>query len=378
MKTAACAGLCLLAGGDAFAAEWLLAPTMRLSTTYVDNPRLLADGGTSSAGAIGALSARLQRRTERTDLLLQPRLSSVRASGDESLESDDQYLDARLGFVTERSQWNAAIGLVNDTTLTSELDSTGLIQTSRRHQSISASGGPTWMLTERANVGVQGYVLDTHYPDRGDTGLVDYQYRVASLSSDFAATERSTVRFSVQGGELVVPDSATRTRDASARIEWQFRSGDPWSTTLSAGPTYVDAPAGQDTGAVFDADAQRRGERWTFNVHAGRNLTPTGRGVLTKRDRAALSVNRRFTTNVSAGASLQWVRNEDLLQQPGIAFAKVDYGRVELNLNWRWSEHWALAFSVGGAASRDHRLDTEADNYNALLGIVWTGRQQSL
>ena len=180
----------------------------------------------------------------------------------------------------------------------------------------------------------------------------------------------------MQGGELVVPDFGTRTRDASARLEWQFKSGDLWSTTLSAGPAYVDADFGQDTGTVFDADAERRGERWTFNVHAGRGLTPTGRGVLTKRDRAALSVNRRFTANVSGGASLQWVRNQDLLGQPDIAFTENEYGRADLNLNWRFAEHWSLALSVGGATSSNNGND--AENYRASLGIVWNGQPHSL
>lgn len=241
----ACAGLCLLAGGNAHAAEWLVAPTLRMATTYADNPRLLETGGASSAGALTELSARMQRRTERLDLVLQPRLYSVRARDDDSLASDDQYLDAQLGYVTERSQWSMAAGFVRDSTLTSEAASTGLVQSNRRHESLTVSGGPTWMLTERVNFSLQGYVLDSHYPDAGNTGLVDYQYRLASLGGGVAATESSTIRLTLQGAELVVTDLASRTRDANARLAWERKSDGPWSTTLSAGPAYVDARFGQ-------------------------------------------------------------------------------------------------------------------------------------
>ncbi len=372
----ACAGVCLVAAGTAQAAEWLLAPEMRFGTTYTDNPRLLPDGGRSSPGTLADFSTSVRRRTERLDLSLRPRLHSVRASDDESLESDDQYLDARLGYLTERSQWSLAAGYARDTTLTSEVASTGLVQSNRRHESITVSGGPTWLLTERVNLSLQGYVLDSHYPDPGNTGLVDYQYRFTSLSVGMAATERSTVRLSLQGGELVVPEFASRTRDTSARLAWELKSGGLWSTTLSAGPAYVDAQFGHDSGAVFDADAERRGERWTFSLGAGRGLTPTGRGVLTRRDRAGLSLSRQFTPAVTGGASLQWVRNQNLLQQPGIAFTEVDYGRLDLNLSWRFAEHWSLALNVGGTTQS---YDTnDADSYRASLGIVWTGQQRSL
>jgi hypothetical protein len=350
---------------------------MRFATAYTDNPRLLPEGGTSSAGALADLSARVQRRTERLDLLLQPRLYSVRARDDESLESNDQYLDTRLNYLTERSQWSMTADYARDTTLTSEAGSTGLVQTNRRHESLTVSGGPTWLLTERVDLSLQGYVLDSHYPDPGNTGLVDYQYRMTSLGGGVAATERSTVRLSMQGGELVVPEFGTRTRDASARVAWEFKSGGPWSTSLSVGPAYVDAQLGQDSGAVFDADAERRGERWTWSAHVGRGLTPTGRGVLTKRDRAVLSFNRQFTQNVTGGASLQWVRNQDLLQQPGIAFAQVDYARVDLNLSWRCAEHWSVVLNLGGA-SQSYNTNDDADSYRASLGILWTGQQRSL
>jgi hypothetical protein len=373
----ACAGLCFVVTGASHAAEWLIAPSMRVATVYTDNPRLLEEGGTSSAGAIADLSARLQRRTERLDLELQPRWYSARARDDETLNTDDQYLDARINYLTERSQWSGSMGFARDTTLTSEAGSTGLIQSNRRHESITVSGGPTWMLTERVDFSMQGYVLDSHYVDPGNTGLVDYQYRLASLGGGVAATERSTVRLTLQGGELVVPDFDTRTRDGSARLAWEFKSGGLWTTTLSAGPAYVDAEFGHDTGPVFDVDAERRGERWTFGAHAGRGLTPTGRGVLTKRDRAVLSFNRQFTQNVSAGTTLQWIRNQNLQQQPGIAFDDVDYLRVDLNLNWRLGEHWSFALSMGGA-SQSYDNQNDADSYRASVGIVWNGQQRSL
>ena len=128
----------MLAADSAAAAEWTLTPSGRVATAYIDNPHLLEEGGASTTGTIGEFAAVAKRRTERMDWTFEPRLRSARYQDDESLDSDDRSLRTQLGFATERSYWSASADLIRDTTLTSELGSTGLVQANRRHQSVSA------------------------------------------------------------------------------------------------------------------------------------------------------------------------------------------------------------------------------------------------
>jgi hypothetical protein len=377
--TLACSGAgALLVASSACAAEWLVSPSARVATDYTDNPRLLEKGGTSSTGTVGETSATLQRRAERFDLSLRPSVRFARYQGDESLDSDDQYLDTHFKYVNERSEWSGSVNLTRDTTLTSEIGSTGFVQANRRHESITVSAGPTFWLTERVNAGVQAYLLDSHYPDARNTGLVDYEYRALSLFSGFSATERSSFTLSMQGGELVVPDVGSRTRDASMRIAWSYQPYSLWTAQVSGGPAYVDAEFGHDSGVVFDLDLQREGEFWTIDSKVGRNLTPTGRGVLTQRDRALLSVSRRLTEYLSAGISAQWIRNQDLLQRPGIVFDEVRYGRLDLSMSWHFAEHWSMALTLGGVTQSYESRPATAENYRATLSMIWNGRQQTL
>lgn len=362
----------------AHASEWLVSPNARVAADYTDNPRMLREGGESSAGAVGELSASIVRRTERTDLTLQPRLRSSRYRDAESLDSDDQYVSLALKHVAERAEWNASANFTRDTTLTSELGSTGIVQANRRHEGLTLSAGPTFMLTERVNAGAQLYWMDNHYVDAEFTGLVDYEYQALSVFSNYALSELSSATLAAQGSELVVPEQQSKTRDASLRLSWRYQPWSLWTLAISAGPTYVEAEYGNDSGEVFDVDLQRQGELWTITAKAGREMAPTGRGVLTRRDQVSIGLNHRITDRLSGGISARWIRNQDLLPQPGIAFAEVTYGRLDLRADWRVAEHWSVALAFGGATQEYDSTSGSAENYRASLSIVWNGQPQSL
>jgi hypothetical protein len=360
------------------AAEWLVSPTARASSEYTDNPRFLPDGGLSTAGAAIELASSLRRRSERSDLSLSPRVRSARYENDESLDSDDQYLDGQYTFATERSQWTVSSGFTRDTTLTSEIGATGIVQANRRHEGITVSAGPTLQATERVAVGAQAYWLDSRYVDAESTGLVNYEYRAATLFANIALSELEGISWTAQHSELRVDGQDSRTRSTNISLGWRYRPLALWTLDLSAGPAFVETDFGNDSGVVFSADLQRRSERWTSGLKAARDLTPTGRGVLTRRDQLVLSADRRFTERLSGAVAARWIRNQDLLPQPGVAFSEVEYGRLELSLNWRLTQHWTLSLAGGGAQQKYDSRPDGVDNYRTSLSIVWNGQTQSL
>jgi hypothetical protein len=372
--TAAACGGGLLCASAADASEWLMTPTARVVSEYTDNPRFFVDGGTSTAGAALEASASLRRKTERSDLSLSPRLRSARYEDDETLDSDDQYLDGQYTFITERSQWTASTNFTRDTTLTSELGATGIVQANRRHESLTVSAGPSLQLTQRVAVGAQAYWLDSHYVDAQATGLVDYEYRAGSLFANVAADEISTVTLTGQHSELRVDGQESRTRSSSVSLGWRYRPLALWTLDLSAGPAFVETDFADDSGMIFDANLRRQGERWNAGLRVGRDLSPTGRGVLTQRDQLALTADRRLTERLSASVLARWIRNQDL----GISFLEVEYGRLDLSLSWRLAEHWHLALTAGAASQRPETRSQSAENYRTSLSIVWNGQTQSL
>ena len=380
-----CVALCVagaaLCAQQTTAAEWQAVPSGYVGTSYADNPRLLAGGGSSSSGTVGEVKASLKRATERSELTLLPRFVSSRYSDDETLDTDDMFATAGYRWVGERSEWNMNLGLTRDTTLTSELGSTGLVDSNRRHEAGSFTVSPTVMLTERVVGGVQMFVVDNRYIDADFTGLTDYRYTTLSLFSRVVLTDAgSALTVTAQGGELSTDGfRGFETRDGSLRLRWEFRPWLLWSAALSAGPSLVETDAGSDTGFVFDGEIKRQGDRWSLAANAGRSQSPTGRGVLTRRDEVHLSFNRAITERLSATVGARWIRSEDLLpEQAGVRAYQVDYARLDIGANWRLSRDWSLSLRLGGN-TQDYELAAErANGYRASLNVVWNGQPQFL
>jgi hypothetical protein len=369
----ACAGALALAPA-ALPAEWQIAPTASVFTDYTDNPRLAGDHGITTTGRVGELSASVRRRTENSEFSLTPRLRSSRYSEDAALGSDNGYLDSSWQLATERTRWGASAGFVRDTTLTSELQLTGLVQGNRRHEGINVSGGPTFIFSDRASAGLQAFWFDNHYVDALAVGLVDYDYRGLSLPSSYELTEQSVVTFKLQGGALHVPMlPGADKKDASARLGWKYQSSALWSINVAAGPSFVKSTTSSDRGAVYEFGASRQGERWTFAASAGRDLTPTGRGAVTRSDQVSLTFDGRLTERIGGQLQVAANRNQDLLQESVAAAEKVTYGRAEASVNWQFAEHWQVSFAVSGSTLKYASSPVRAESYRTYLGLTWNG-----
>jgi hypothetical protein len=354
-------------------------PTARVTTEYSTNPRLLVKGGEESTAAVGDLNATILRRTERTEWSLAPRLYSERHPDDKLLDRDDEYLRSAFAYYSERSQWAATLNFAHDTTLTSELGLTGFTEDDRQHEGISATLGPTYMLSERTSAGFQMLWSDNHYRDAAFTGLVDYRYGSLSLFSSHSLSDRSDLSISAHAGELRVPtNSRADKQDASVTLGWSYKPWPLWTLKVSAGPSYARSDVGSDDGLVFQTDLQHRGERWTLTTSAGRDITPTGRGALTRRDQLSIGMSRALTERLSASLALRGVRNRELLTQSGGPGEDLEYGRAELRFTWRLAQQWSLALGLGGSTQKVESRRDGADNHGTSLSIVWNGQPQFL
>lgn len=319
------------------------------------------------------------RRTERSQWSLRPRLYSERHSDDPLLDRDDEYLGAGFTYAYEKVQWSASVDFSNDTTLTSELGLTGLVEDNRRHEGITATAGPTFSLSERTTAGVQAYWNDNHYRDARFTGLVDYEYGAVAVFSKHVFSERTELSVKARVGEMRVPANPLADKqDATLTLGWRYEPWPLWTLDLAAGSSYARSESGTDDGMVFNVGMQRRAERWTFSTSGGRDVIPTGRGALTRRDQLSISASRALTERLSASFSVRGVRNQELLTQSGLPAQQLKYGRVDLRLGWQFAEHWNLSAGIGGTLQRVSSRPDGAENQGASLSIVWNGQPQYL
>jgi hypothetical protein len=345
----------------AYAAEWRVGVEAHGDLDHRENPRLVAEGGETINGAGLELDAAVERATENSELTLLPRVRSARYGASE-FDTDEQYLDLRYGRSGERYRWQVGAGLARDTTLTSELLDTGIIDSRKRHELVSFSGSFTSSLSARDQLGAQLNYQRNSYPDAGLTGLTDYDYTAVALTYARLLSERLTIGSQLNGGRLNVSATDFVSRDYGASLSLTSQLSPAWRLALSAGLDRTVADDRDDTGIVYSVELARSAELTDWRLTAGRGVVPSGSGVLVHRTDYALSCSRRLSARLGASFDIRHVDNEDL--QIGLVRENRQYQRAGAALDWQVAERWSLSLTaaytqqaLGGGQFDTHGFD---------------------
>jgi hypothetical protein len=123
---------------------------------------------------------------------------------------------------------------------------------------------------------------------------------------------------------------------------------------------------------VYSAKLSRKGQRTVISALLGRDVTPTGRGVLVTRDQASLSTQYSFTERLVGSLAAQFIRTEDAVVVAQQGNERVDYASLDASLRWLMNESWSIVLSLGGRTQSYRELD-DANGFNAAIGIAWHG-----
>ena len=360
---------------SAHAADWRVTPSINTSVSYVDNPRLVRDGGNAYTNYQGELSVPMSFDNGRSQLSLSPRFVYASYPEDPLLDRNDTYVTLAAQQRYETATWSASADFVSDSTLTSELGLTGLQETNRPHEALNLTAGPTLALSDRTQVGAQLYWSDNSYRDALFTGLADYRYSSGALSAAYVWNQNVQVSLQASFGRLEVPVSDTRSDNinATAAVSWQY--SELWRADFSLGPSLVQSGGIDARGYVYSVGAIRQGLRSIFNASVSKDVTPTGQGVLVARERAKLSLGHSFTDRLAGNVSAEAVRTEDAVVVPGIGrrAASYEYGALSASLSWRLTPNWSAVVSATGRTVSTSSTSEDASGYTAALGLQWHG-----
>lgn len=361
-------GLTLLALPVA-AAEWSAEPTLRFGAEYNEN-LLLEPGDTEAApGASLDLRASLVRRTEKSALGLVPRLRFLRYDTSVDYDSDDQFLDLTYEVHGERLSTNLSAAFARDSTLTSELESTGFVDARKRHERAQVNASVSADVSERNQVGVDVHAQDNQYRDAELTGLVDYKYARAYGWFSRGLSERTQLGAQLSNGELEVSETGERSRDRSVHLTLQHSFASHWLLDAFAGVDQSTTMQGSSDGTVYGLTLQRRGERNDWRISARQDVAPAGYGELVRRQDAAASWSRRLTQTFQFTANVRYLHNEEL-QVLGTDRDR-EYQRADMRIDWRVGPSWQVAAGLAYARQRfapddsigDARIATISFNY---------------
>ncbi len=372
--TAAAAGFVTT---PAVSAEWTLAPNGSVFTLDQQNPNLVPGGKDDSVGYGGQASLDVKRRTERLSLDLQSSYGVHRYRRDDNLDRDEANIDLAGSWQGERVDWSGSLGAARDTTLTSELGTTGLTQGNSRHESYDFSIGPNWQASERVTVGARAGLNASRYPGLENSELVDYDQSNASVYVSYLYSDRLSLTLSGAAGRLSSKGSSgDDTRNANATIAARYALATKWSLQASVGPSLAESQGERQRGLVYGLSVSRAFERAALSIDASRSQEPAGRGLLTELQRVGVASSTQLTERLSATASVGLTKRTNAIRTFDVNLDEVKYGRADFSLGWRVSSTWQLGFSVGGTDQRRDTIfrDTQsARGYDARLALSWNG-----
>ena len=383
---ATCAGAALAMAEQAIAEAWLQAAEVGLFVRAEDNVRLNQSGDddvvTQLRGALGA-----GYRTERSSAFAELSADANRYAELDTLNHENIGVDADLSHQWERSSVNLGLGYSRESTLRSELETTGLVQEDIRRVQYYAQ--PSWshQLGVKSSVSVQYYLADVDYAASG-SGLTDYEYQTVQVTYQY--TEDETRSWWTSGSALQyepkdIPLESSEV-GIQAGVQQQFSPQfsasvsvgirDEESTrTFLAGTPFAYEVTEEDTGLSFDLGAVRQLPLGQLEAELRRRVDPGSTGELLQRDQFLLRGLHPLSERLSFRWQFSYYSNEEVSGLSGSATEEYNFLRVEPRLSWRASPEW-----VFDVAYRYRRRDRDgagdADSNTVLLSVRYQAPTQ--
>ncbi len=370
-RRGSCALAVTLTPAIATAADWSIQSAAQLYAVSESNPQLLADQKHNTQSGVADLSVDVMRGTELLDLDLSADASAHRYGGDVGLDRDDQQIALAMAHRGETYTLRGNASLKRDTTLTSELGTTGITEFNQRHRARALSVAPQWQLNERLSTGLTLGWQDSTYARGVLSGLSNYNYTHVGLNNSFDLTETSSASLVVNAGRLDSALYAFNTDNIDVQLQLQHAWSPRWSSSLSGGPSSVWTDGRRASGSVFSASVSRQGERFSIDTSLSRSIAPNGSGLQSRRDEVGLHAALSLSEHVGVAGNLSMIRSRDLLPQFNFTVSDVRYTRAELSLSWNFARDWNLGLVGGNSAQQILDDGPRGRNIDGRLLLSW-------
>ena len=373
------------------AAEWVVEPHITTSITYDDNVFFTQSQPVDSVGVQVLTGISLNRNTENLVASLSGSLLVREYEDDALVDSVDPGIAIDLNRIGERHHLGFSADYKRQTTLFSEIDSTGPVQLDRRVNRISLQPSWRYQFSPLASVQLNYTWSDTDY-DALPTEFSDYTNQVLQLGYQYGFTERTSLGLQYLHSELDIPDTGVAglpgvkslTKSDAFYIGLNHKFGKTVNFDLQIGNrnteekvTYVPF-LGQPVfinkgeGRLYSINVNRIGENLSVGFSAKQDLTPASNGQLNETEtfRANISwvSSRRSRINLTIG---------HLRTKPAISSSQVErqYSWVKPSINYKLGERSSLIASYQYARQKLGNAAEAADSNSLIFSLKyqWPG-----
>lgn len=297
------------------AAVWTTTPWGTLQAEYTDNLQLIPGYSNWMVGGVANAGVRAQLTDEFGYLRLSPSLRSTRYDSVEPLNGDDQLFDLTWLRRGERSEWRIDGNWTRDTTLTSELAVSGLVQGRKRRVASYIAPSYSYILSARQSIGAGVTYTKVNYKDAALTGLVDYDYINANLNWGYRWSEKTTISSLLFASRMEAQKVDNRLESSGAQVRLTTSFSERWSGAFSVGGRHTEGstlPSGGVQGWLAEASMNRKDEYGSWGGAISRTIDPSGVGTLVQRDQLVLTRDQALSPMWRLGLSASFIENKDV------------------------------------------------------------------
>jgi hypothetical protein len=364
---------CLLGAGGAapvHAAQWSFQPVLSWATDY-DSNRSLYPGVQGSEQAVLSADLQLQRSLENTQFTLDPHFDVRRYSDSIWGPGDDRSIAGAVSWSSERSKLNLNGSIANQTTLTTELIETGIIDTNTRRRTEMAGGELDLARTEEHLFFIQASYLGSSYsgPAHIQELLPGYRYESASLGERFIVSEHWTLSPGVFGDILHSDRAVASSHEAGAQVELAYAHSERLSFDVQIGESRRALYGSASSGTNVIASATRVYERGSVSLGYSRSLVPYGNGFLVQRQQINATFKYSLSPYVDCDLTALRVDNNQATVRLGVD--RRFYDNAVAGLNWRLGETWTLRSEFSASWSPPVNSTRTEHNWRTALTMTW-------
>ena len=367
---AVCFSTVAVAATDVQAVDWSSEPWADVRAEYNDNILLIPNQRNGVMGGMVNAGVRLQRSEELGFLRLAPSLRSTRYDTSEPLDSNDQLIDATWSRRSELGQWRVDANWTRDTTLTSELEITGLVQSRKRRVAYYVAPSYKYAVTPRNLVGVDLVYTSAKYEDADFTGLVDYTYVRSAANWGYQWSERTVVSGILTASRMEAEQINNTVDSTGAQLQLNTNFSERWDGTFSAGLRHskpTRAGTASSKGWLADARMNRKDDYGAWRIGLSRTVDPSGIGTLVQRDQLTLAREQALSPLWHLSASVYVASNQDV-QTVGLSTNR-DYRNSLLKLSRLLTPAWSTELSYSYDWQQYTGQTGEAERNIIMLGV---------
>lgn len=370
----------VLAAGSAMAGGWYQEPSVRLRTGFDDNIRLRSSDPQEDFVTTLQGDGRFGYRTETANAALKLKAEANQYQQQDGFNNENLFADLNLDHKGERNNVGLLASLQYDTTLYSELETTGQVDDNLRVTRQLLQPSFEHSFDERWVGSIGASYSEVEYEDRVGSNLTDYRYVSAQTALQYRVSEDRSFTGTLFATRYTPADFDFISRGEGVSLGWQERFSPSLTGSLSVGGrkdrserTLSGVKTSDDSsGTQFDAALEKSWQRWRLNFSLGRSVDPSGSGSLIERDRlngmASYEWSERMRLNLSASYF-------DVRQADDLVSTSNDRRYITLapGIEWRVERNWRARFDYRYRQNKFLDRGDEAEG-NALfvsISYLW-------